>query len=228
MSTRERLARYFPAFGLEVRTPKLVLRLPDDDDLVELTELAVRGVHPPEQMPFTVPWTAVASPHLERNSLGFGWLSRASLQSEDWRLNLVTVVDGEIVGTQGVMGSKWSATKVAESGSWIGQNFQGRGIGREMRHAALQLMFDGFGAAEALTFAYADNPASLAVTRALGYEPNGVDRVPDPVGEGSRELLRFRMTSSGFDAIRRDDIELVGAAETAAVFGTEQSPPRWS
>lgn len=225
MSTRERLAEYLPAFGLEVRTPRLTLRLPDDDDLIDLTELAARGVHPPDDMPFTTPWTVVPSPQLERNSLNFGWQSRASLQSDDWRLNLITVVDCAVVGTQGVMGSKWSTTKVAETGSWVGCEFQGQGIGREMRHAALQLLFDGFGCAMATTFAYADNPASLAVTRALGYESNGVDRVADPTGTGTRELRRFRMTPEDFARIRRDDIQLVGAAETAAVFGTEQQPP---
>jgi hypothetical protein len=46
-----------PLFGLRLRTPRLELRLPTDDELVELRELAHAGVHPPDEMPFAVAWT---------------------------------------------------------------------------------------------------------------------------------------------------------------------------
>ena len=37
-----------PLFGLRLRTPRLELRFPTHDELVELRELARTGVHPPE------------------------------------------------------------------------------------------------------------------------------------------------------------------------------------
>lgn len=224
-TTRERLATHLPAFGLEVRTPRLTLRAPDDDDLVDLVELATEGVHDPDDMPFETAWTAVPSPQRERNGLGWVWRTRTTLQSDDWHLSLVVVVDDAVVGVQDVQARAWSKTRTGVTGSWLGRAHQGKGIGTEMRHAILQLFFDGFGGAEALTFAFDDNPASLGVTRALGYRANGADVVADALGDGSRTQLRFRMTADDFATIRREDIEIVGAEAVAAVFGTERTPP---
>lgn len=48
-----------------------------------------------------------------------------------------------------------------------------RGLGTEMRSAILHLAFDGLDAREASSEAFADNEASNAVSRSLGYEPTG-------------------------------------------------------
>lgn len=222
MTTRERLAEHFPAFALEVRTPRLTLRFPDDGDLVDLAELGTRGVHPPDQMPFTVPWTRVPVPFQQRNTIQFFWQQRLTLQGDVPSITLVTVVEDEIVGTQGLMTSSWKGTRTIETGSWLGLEFQGRGIGKEMRLAALHLAFDGFGAERCVTSAYADNPSSIAVTEALGYRPNGTmltarDGAPT-------ELVHYTMDRADFDAIRRDDIEIVGADPVVQLFGTERDP----
>lgn len=221
MSTRERLAVHFPVFGLEVRTPLLTLRFPDDEDLVDLAELGARGVHDGGTMPFTVPWTRIEPPFQQRNTLQYFWTQRSTLQGDAWNLPLVTVVDGQVVGCQGVFTTAWEA-RVVETGSWLGRQFQGQGIGTEMRRAVLHLAFDGFGAHRATTSAFADNPSSLGVTRAVGYRPNGDDVVVrDRVGAG---LRRFVMDRSDFDRIRRTDIEVVGADAVAKLFGTERPP----
>ncbi len=222
MTTRHRLAVHFPAFALEVRTPRLTLRFPDDDDLADLAELGALGVHADDAMPFTVPWTRVPPPYQQRNTLQYFWTQRATLQADAWNLPLVTVVDDRIVGSQGVFTTEWKVSRTVETGSWLGREFQGQGIGKEMRLTILHLAFDGFGAERATTFAYEDNPASLAVTRALGYRPNGQDRV----ARGDRPVLlhRFVMDRADFAALRRPDIEVIGAAAVAAVFGTEQVP----
>jgi RimJ/RimL family protein N-acetyltransferase len=222
MRTRDRLAEHFPAFGLEVRTPRLTLRFPDDADLVELAELAPRGVHDPDAMPFTVPWTRVEPPFQQRNTLEFFWTQRTKMQADDWSISLVAVVDGTIVGTQGIFTKEWEVTRSVETGSWLGRAHQGHGFGKEMRTAVLHLAFDGFGAAEATTTAFADNPASIGVTRACGYRPNGEDRA---ARDGSVvTLCRFVMDQADFTAIRRDDIEVVGAAPVAALFGSARPP----
>ena len=65
MVTRERLARHFPVFALEVRTPRLTLRFPDDDDVVQLAEIGAAGVHPADEMPFETRWTEIPPPFQE-------------------------------------------------------------------------------------------------------------------------------------------------------------------
>ena len=222
-TTRERLAAHFPVFALEVRTPRVTLRFPDDDDLVELAELGARGVHDPETMPFTVPWTRISPPFQQRNTLQYFWTQRGTLQAEAWNVPLATVVDGRVVGSQGVFATKdWKVTKTVETGSWLGREHHGQGIGKEMRVAALHLAFDGFGAEEAVTAAFEDNPSSLGVTKALGYRPNGTDRVARN-GNVIR-LCRYTMSRDDFAGLRRDDIEVHGAAPVVELFGTAQVP----
>lgn len=222
-TTRDRLAVHFPVFALEVRTPRVTLRFPDDDDLVDLAELGARGVHDPDTMPFTVPWTRVAPPFQQRNTLQYFWTQRGTLQAEAWNVPLVAVVDGRVVGSQGVFTTKdWKVTKTVETGSWLGREHHGKGMGKEMRIAILHLAFDGFGAEEAFTSAFADNPSSLGVTKALGYRANGTDRVARDgrvVG-----LCRYVIDRDGFAALRRDDIEVHGAAPVVELFGTAQVP----
>lgn len=222
MTTRERLARHLPVFALEVRTPRLTMRYPDDDDLVTLAELAARGVHDPDRMPFSIPWTAVPSPYQERNTLAFFWDQRPTVQRDEWHVPLVILVDDEIVGTQGLFGKAWSVTKAFETGSWLGRDWHGRGIGKEMRAGALHLGFDGFGADEARTAAFADNPSSLGVTRSLGYQDAGAERTAR--GGEVAVMNRFSLLRTEWEQTRRDDIEVIGAADVAAMFGTERAP----
>lgn len=222
MTTRQRLAVHFPAFALEVRTPRLTLRHPDDADLVDLAELAAGGVHAEDDMPFSVPWTRIPSPFLERNTIQYFWTQRTTMQGDAWNLPLVTVVDGRVVGTQQLIATDWGATTTFETGSWLGTAFQNQGIGKEMRAAALHLGFVGFHARRATTSAHCDNPASLAVTEALGYRCNGADIVA--CEGGSVMLQRFVMDRVDFEARRRDDIQILGAEEVLALFGTERVP----
>lgn len=209
-------------FGLEVRTPRLTLRYPDDEDALALAELGARGVHDPDATPFSIQWTSVSPPHQQRNTLGFLWDQRSTAQGDDWHLPLVTVVDGEVVGSQGLAATSWSVLREVGTGSWLGQAHQGQGTGTEMRAAALHLAFAGFGALRATTGAWEDNPSSLRVTRRLGYRPNGETR---DVRKGEAVVMqRFAMDRADWEPGRRDDIELVGAEAVAELFGTERPP----
>src|SRR4051812_11182861 len=50
----------WPLFGLRVCTPRLELRYVDDELARALAELAIDGIHPPDTMPFNVPWSRQA------------------------------------------------------------------------------------------------------------------------------------------------------------------------
>jgi RimJ/RimL family protein N-acetyltransferase len=210
----------WPFFDLRVATPVLELRPIDDEMATRLALLAAQGVHDPGFMPFAFPWTDVASPELERNTLQFYWRSRADLSPANWVLNFAVVVDDEVVGTTGLITHDFSITRVFESGSWLGRRFQGRGIGKEMRLATLQLGFAGFGALVATTSAYDDNGPSLGVTHRLGYTANG-HRIGTRRGEPAR-MLQFELRRDQWQAnLRRDDIELFGVAECLPLLGLQ-------
>lgn len=208
---------YWPFFDLRVRTPRVELRYPTDEELVDIAALAARGIHPPDFMPFTVPWTDVPSPQLERNTLQYHWRNRAELAADSWALPFVVAVDGALVGMQSLHGKDFAVTKSVETGSWLGQAHQGQGIGKEMRAAVLHLAFEGLGAQTAFSGASVDNPASMAVSRGLGYEDDGF-MVVAVRGEPQREI-RFRLERARWEQRRRDDVVIEGLAPCLPLLG---------
>jgi RimJ/RimL family protein N-acetyltransferase len=199
---------HWPLFDLEVRTPRLTLRYLDDTLAAELQAVAARGVHDPAVMPFVIPWTDLPSPQMEQEAMRFYARTRADVRPNAWNLQFAVVVDGAVVGTSDLMAGDFPTLRQFTTGSWLGREFQGQGLGKEMRLASLTLGFDGFGAEFALTGMWHDNAASKGVTESLGYEFEGRRRALRR--EVSDELLGYRMARSHWETIRRDDIELVG------------------
>ncbi|GAB3165183.1 GNAT family protein [Myceligenerans halotolerans] len=189
---RERLARAVPTFGLSVRWGDLELRVPDDVDLLDLADIAADGVHDPDATPFSVQWTRGTPEEVHRQVLTHHWHVRQRLDPDKWTLELGVYVEGQIVGIQGISAKNFPVTRAAHTGSWLGMAYQGRGIGTRMRLAVLHLAFDGLDTAEVASEAFVDNPASNAVSRRLGYEPNGVYAVAR--GGKPAQEYHYRMT----------------------------------
>ena len=210
----------WPLFDLRVSTPRLELRYVDDELATELALLAAKGIHDADTMPFGIPWSDVASPQLERNSLQFYWRCRADTTPAAWSLPLATIVDGLVVGTTALETTNFPTLRAFDTGSWLGREFQGKGIGKEMRVATLQLGFLGFGAEHAATTAWPDNGPSLGVTNNLGYQPNGTRRAKRR--DQPSALLAFEMSRADFVArLQRDDITFHGVTECLPLLGLE-------
>jgi RimJ/RimL family protein N-acetyltransferase len=190
----------WPLAGLVLRTPRLELRPDDDTGLRELVGVAYGGVHPPEEMPFTQPWTDADPRYLGRGSLQYFWRARADLGPERWAVNFLVRLDGRVIGTQGLMASGFAQTREVSSGSWLGLAHQRRGLGTEMRAAVLGFAFDHLDAQTARSEAFLDNPASLAVSRRLGYREDGT-RV-EPRRGTAATLQRVLLDRAGWNAHR--------------------------
>lgn len=160
---------------LVLRTPRLTLCPDDDAGLYELAALALRGVHPPEQMPFLTPWTDQAPDDLVRTSVQHFWRARAHLTAADWSVNFLVRHDGQVIGTQELSGKEFAITREVSTGSWLGIAHQRQGYGTEVRSAVLLLAFDHLGASIARSGAFADNPASLRLSEKLGYRGDGTN-----------------------------------------------------
>jgi RimJ/RimL family protein N-acetyltransferase len=164
---------------LRLRTPRLELRLPTDEEVHALYETAAGGIHPRDQMPFAVPWTDTL------NRTDFVEFHRAAWDSwspDEWHCNFVTFLDGRVIGTQAVLAKDFASTRTVETGSWLGQAFQNRGYGTEQRAAVLEFAFRGLRADAAVTGALVGNPASARVSEKLGYRMTGVRQIA-PRGE---------------------------------------------
>lgn len=207
----------WPLPGLEVTTPRLALRYITDELAAELAVLAARGIHDPATMPFSEPWTDVASPQLERNTLQYFWRCRAEVTPEHWDIPFAVIAGDRAVGVCTVHADNFAQHRTVTTGSWLGRAHQGHGIGKEMRQAALHLIFAGFGARQATTRVWHDNAASLAVTRSLPYTRTG-DAV-EPRRDRQDLIITFAMSREQWETIRRSDIRLTGVATVAAQLG---------
>src|SRR5262249_21895847 len=78
----------WPLLDLRLETGNLVLRLPREEELGAFSEVAGRGIHPPEEMPFGIAWTDVASLQRERDSYQWWMSARAGWSVESWVLTL--------------------------------------------------------------------------------------------------------------------------------------------
>ncbi len=199
---------YWPLLDLRIRTSRVELRIPDDPCLIELAQLAAKGVHPREYMPFVHPWTDRPPPKLEQALFQWHWRARAEWSPEQWRLSFVVIQQERVVGTQDLQAQDFSLLRTVETGSWLGIDYQGKGIGKEMRSAVLHLAFAGFDAQVARSSAFFDNEASLRVSRALDYVADGEELIARR-GEATRQL-RLRLDRVVWERERRNDIVVEG------------------
>jgi RimJ/RimL family protein N-acetyltransferase len=209
-------------FALRVRCGPLELRAVTDEDIPLIVDLVLAGVHEPARMPFAQPWTDAPADELPRNTAAYYWSTRASFSPGAWTLDLAVRVDGELVGVQGFSAKDYLVVRTGETGSWLGRAYQGRGIGTAMRQAMCALLFDHLEAEEITSAAFTDNPASLAVSRKVGYTENGTVRVQRRPGElaWSRKLLLTR------DRFVRPEqpLRVEGIAPLRAAIGLPEQP----
>ena len=91
--------------------------------------------------------------------------------------------------------------------------FHGQGLGTLMRQAICALCFDHLDFTEVTSAAFIDNPASLAVSRKVGYVPNGDERLKrrDEMAVNRKLLLTpeafvrapYPVEVEGVDGVRR-------------------------
>lgn len=213
------MATHWPLFDLRIRTERLELRLPTDAELDELVEVAARGVHRPDEMPFLFPWTRQPQPHLGRSFLQFHWNQRATWTSDEWKLELGVFHEDRPIGSQGLMGSMFGVSRTVRSGSWLGLEHHGNGFGTEMRIAVLALAFDHLGAVRAESGYLDGNDASMGVSRSIGYEPNGT-RIQVVDGK-PRVEQRLVLELDAWRSVPRPQVEVTGLESCRDLFGIE-------
>ncbi len=211
------MSRHWPLFDLRITTPRLQLRLPTENLIDQLIDTALDGVHDPTRMPFAVPWTRAPREQLPFNTLSFLWRELARFNPDDWHLPLAVIVDGGAVGVQGLIAKDFPVTRQVETGSWLGLRHQGKRYGTEMRSAALHFAFSTLGAEVATSASFVDNPASIAVSRHLGYRDDGSEQT---AREGiMMEQLRFRLTRDDWQRRQADNVRVEGFDRCRALFG---------
>jgi len=211
------MSSVWPMAELRLQTPDLELRWPSLDDLHALAGLAAAGIHDPAVQPFMVAWTDASPEERARGTLQYHWSRWGAWQPSDWMLELVVIRGGAIVGTQGIGGRDFAVLREVHTGSWLGRRHQGQGIGTQMRAAVLQLAFEGLGAQWAVSAAFEDNPASLGVSRKLGYRDDGLEW---HLVRGRPALTRrLRLSRADWQAARTIPVRIHGLPPCLPLFG---------
>ncbi|WP_282700310.1 GNAT family N-acetyltransferase [Streptomyces sp. CC219B] len=217
------LIDHWPLLGLRLTTPRLELRLPSGEELAELADLAAEGVHDPDRMPFSVPWSDLPPRERARSVVQHHWLRLGNWTPDDWALNLTVFEHGRIVGQQSIAARDFATLREVDTGSWIGLRHQGRGTGTEMRAAVLHLAFAGLGAAEATSAAFADNPSSYRVSGKLGYEPDGIQRLT--VRGRPTVMRRLRLSRARWEEQRQEaNVSIEGLSACLPLLGLPGEP----
>lgn len=211
------MSELWPAFGLVVRSGDLTLSAITDEDLPGLVDLVRSGIHAEDAMPFAMPWTRQPPEKVAPEYARYHWRTRASFAAEDFHLDLAVRERAELVGVQGFFARDYPVTRTAETGSWLARPHQGRGVGTRMRQIVCALLFDHLGAAEVTSAAFADNPASLAVSRKVGYRRTDVGRVAREGALAAHVQLRLSVD----ELVRGAPLEVSGAEPLRAFLGVD-------
>jgi RimJ/RimL family protein N-acetyltransferase len=215
-----------PLNGLRLRTDRLELRLPDEDELIQLAHLAEGGIHNPGDMPFVVPWTdGIGKPGFVDGFVAYHLGVRDAWSTGDWQLELGVWAADEPIGIQALGGHEFTASKELTSGSWLARQFQGRGYGTEMRAAILELAFHGLGAEAAISSSLDGVEASHRISRKLGYVDDGESWLEV---RGERRLDRhMRLTRDRWTDQQRASVRISGLEPCFPLFGLNGPPDPW-
>lgn len=215
--SRLSLEQIWPPFALGINAGDLQLTVVREGDLSELVELVLDGVHDPTLMPFLFPWTDAPADELPANYVRYFGRTVAGQAAKTVNLQLVVRRAGQVVGIQALEGEDFPVARTLETGSWLARRFHGQGVGTRMRQAVCAFAFDHLGAERITSSAFLDNPASLAVSRKVGYLPNGRQWVSRR-GEAA-EQERLLLTPSTF--VRGDPVQVDGATEVRVFLGID-------
>ncbi|MDQ0029275.1 GNAT family N-acetyltransferase [Arthrobacter bambusae] len=210
------LSSIWPPFGLSLTTPRLELRPIQDADIPAAVRAALSGIHEPGKSPFSNPWTELPEDELGANMARWYWRCRAGMTPESWTFLFGIWHKNEFIGCQDVEAKNFASLRTVSTGSWLKKSAQGKGLGKEMRAAALSYAFDYLNAETATSEAAMWNEQSLGVSTSLGYEFNGSYR--DRWAVDVVEVQRVRLTSASF--IRPDwTLKVEGHEATAKFLG---------
>jgi len=213
-----KIQEIWPPFAVTITAGDLSLRVVRDDDQPELVDLALSGIHDPQLMPFYFPWTDVEPAELPANFVRHHWRTRSELSPARFNLEFAVRHNDELVGIQAFSTHDFAVTRTGETGSWLARRFHGQGIGTRMRRAICAFAFDELGATEVTSGAFLDNPASLAVSRKVGYRANGTKRL---ARRGEQAVLQ-RLVLAPQDLVRGDDLVVItGAAQLRSFVGLD-------
>lgn len=206
---------YWSLFDLRLATADLDLLVATEADLVPLGD----------RLPDDVDGEALPTYDIGGRPVARGtvlhqvyWRAFGTWRPDSWTIPFVVLRDGELIGLQALEGAgDFVRLRTVDSFSLLVREARGRGYGKQMRDAVLALAFGPLEAVRAITSAWQDNHASLGVSRALGYVPNG-DQLRRR-GDGIDVMVHLRLAREDWLArADRPPVEITGFEPCRPLF----------
>jgi RimJ/RimL family protein N-acetyltransferase len=210
---------YWPLFGLRLATPDLELRPMTEADLAPLAGIVPDDL---EMDPTATTFDGIGNGPVWRGIVVHQeyWKAYGTWRPASWRLQFTVRHEGERIGVQALEGDDFAKLRTVDSFSWLVHQARGRGLGQQMREAVLALAFGPLEAQAAITSAWHDNAASLGVSRALGYQPNGESF--DAHGDRAERMVHLRLLRADWLRSGRGvEVSIDGFAACRPLFGLD-------
>ena len=204
------LADLWPLYGLTISTPRLELRLPHEEELAALAQLAADGVHRADERPFLTPWTDGSGEDRARSVLQGHWGQLAEWNVAAWSLGLAVFSDRQPLGKVTLRARDFAVVREVTTSSWLGIAHHGKGYGTEARVASALAGLRPPRRARGAHRGLPGQHASQGVSRKLGYEADGIS-----VDARDGEALvsdRLRLTRQKWTQQERPTVRVGGMA----------------
>jgi len=119
------LIDHWPLLGLRLITARLELRVPTDEDLADLADLAAEGMHDPSRRPFLVSWPSLPPADRARALVQRHWRHRGDWSAGDWSLDLAVFADGRVVGQQDISARDYPVLREVSTFAWVAMMTKG-------------------------------------------------------------------------------------------------------
>ena len=222
------LAEAWPPAGITIQTPDLSMRPLTEGDAAWLATVIPPDIEHNPQLPR---YPGLAEPVARRvTALQEYWRNRGAWTRDEWCLTFGAWLRADtsgsstplLIGSQTLEGADFKRLRVVDTASLLLTEHRRKGLGKQMRRGVLTLAFGHLNAATAVSGAWHDNPASLGVSRSLGYEDNGVDL--HARGESADVMQRVRLTRETWERSGlATGIEVAGVEPALPFFGLDQS-----
>ncbi len=189
-------------YSISIQTKRLLLKIPQIDEISLLAITASNGIQPENQPHFQE--DALYDKSKEELEMKFqkdieGCI--ANWDKNDWHIPFTIFFDNNAIGMVTLFAKRFPVARGFGCGYWIGSDHQGNGLATESTQAILSFGFGKLHAREAYLGAWSDNIPSLHIMEKLGFIPNG-EYWMERQGKAVKDR-RMRLPSENFKTLKR-------------------------
>lgn len=199
---------------LKVKTPLIQLRVGTPSELTQLGEVAEKFVVSPSQLGlksnFRSEWDGL--PPSKRNAFIVERQQMAweNFSLKKWNFPFIVFCEGEVIGEVFLRSQNFRENRIFSTVGWLGEPWRNKGLGLEVRSAAIHFGFGALSAERTLAHFFQESEQALNISKKLSYSLSGAVLCITQ-SRDIRRMLFYRLNRRLWEGrIKREDIEMEG------------------